>query len=101
MNGNAWFSLSKRTMRGASTERNRHCRRIKEVIREQLIEPSEGGVGRDFLLFDLKKMSGLRESGQSFREALPAHNPDDTAMVEIFPTLTPPPNQPIKHEKMY
>jgi len=51
-------------------------------------------------LFDVKKISGLRESGETFREALPAHNPDDSAMVEIFATLPPPPNQPIKHENM-
>jgi len=38
----------------------------------------------------LKKISGLRESGQTFQEALPAHNPDDSAMVEIFATLPAP-----------
>lgn len=43
-------------------------------------------------LFDLKKISGLRESGQTFQEALPAHNPDDSAMVEIFATLPAPKN---------
>jgi len=42
------------------------------------------GMGK---LFDLNKISGLRKSGQSFRQALPAHNPDDSAMVEIFATL--------------
>ena len=41
-------------------------------------------------LFDLNKISGLRKSGQSFRQALPAHNPDDSAMVEIFATLPVP-----------
>ena len=41
-------------------------------------------------LFDLKKISGLRESEQTFQEALPAHNPDDSAMVEIFATLPAP-----------
>jgi len=41
-------------------------------------------------LFDLKKISGLRESGLSFRQALAAHNPDDSAMVEIFATLPVP-----------
>ena len=51
-------------------------------------------------LFDVKKISGFRESGETFREALPAHNPDDSAMVEIFATLPRPPNQPIKHENM-
>lgn len=52
-------------------------------------------------LFDLKKISGLRKDGQSFRKASPAHHPDDTAMVEIFATLPPLSNQPIKHENMY
>jgi hypothetical protein len=41
-------------------------------------------------LFDLNKISGLRKNGQSFRHALPAHNPDDSAMVEIFATLPVP-----------
>jgi hypothetical protein len=43
-------------------------------------------------LFDLEKISDLQETGQDFREALPAHNPDDSAMVEIFATLPPPKN---------
>ena len=38
-------------------------------------------------LFDLEKISGLRETGQTFQEAFPAHNPNDSAMVEIFATL--------------
>jgi hypothetical protein len=38
-------------------------------------------------LFDLKKISELQETGESFEGALPAHNPDDSAMVEIFATL--------------
>ena len=41
-------------------------------------------------LFDVEKMSGLRESGLSFRQALPAHNPEDSAMVEVFATLPAP-----------
>ncbi len=41
-------------------------------------------------LFDLNKISGLRKSGQSFSQALPTHNPDDSAMVEIFATLPVP-----------
>jgi predicted DNA-binding transcriptional regulator YafY len=43
-------------------------------------------------LFDLAKISGLRESGQKFQEALPAHNPADSAMLEIFATLPVPKN---------
>ena len=41
-------------------------------------------------LFDLNKISGLRKSGESFKQALPAHNPYDSAMVEIFATLPAP-----------
>jgi hypothetical protein len=41
-------------------------------------------------LFDLNKISSLRKSGQSFSQALPTHNPDDSAMVEIFATLPVP-----------
>jgi hypothetical protein len=43
-------------------------------------------------LFDLNKISGLRETGQTFQKALLAHNPDDSAMVEIFATLRAPKN---------
>ena len=46
-----------------------------------------GGVAK---LFDLKKISNLREVGENFAEALAAHNPDDRAMVEIFATLRAP-----------
>ncbi|HST12198.1 MAG TPA: hypothetical protein VLL05_17625 [Terriglobales bacterium] len=49
--------------------------------------PTRAGMAK---LFDLNKISGLRKSGQSFRRALPAHNPDDSAMVEIFATLPVP-----------
>jgi predicted DNA-binding transcriptional regulator YafY len=41
-------------------------------------------------LFSLNKISGLRKSGQSFRQALPTHNPHDSAMVEVFATLPVP-----------
>lgn len=41
-------------------------------------------------LFDLNKISGLRKNGQTFRQALLAHDPDDRAMVEIFATLPRP-----------
>lgn len=43
-------------------------------------------------LFDLAKISGLQETGLKFSQALPAHNPDDSAMVEIFATLPVPKN---------
>ncbi|HEX4665229.1 MAG TPA: hypothetical protein VH207_01410 [Chthoniobacterales bacterium] len=38
-------------------------------------------------LFDVAKTSELQETGLRFPQALPAHNPDDSAMTEIFATL--------------
>lgn len=38
-------------------------------------------------LFDLQKISDLKETGETFHKALPAHSPDDSAMVEIFASL--------------
>jgi len=65
----------------------------REVLRAYE-RPATNGAKRSGMakLFDLKKISGLRESGQTFQEALPAHNPDDGAMVEIFATLPAPKN---------
>jgi predicted DNA-binding transcriptional regulator YafY len=65
----------------------------REVLRAYE-RPATNGAKRSGMakLFDLKKISGLRESGQTFQEALPAHNPDDSAMVEIFATLPAPKN---------
>jgi predicted DNA-binding transcriptional regulator YafY len=63
----------------------------REVLRAYE-RPATNGARRSGMakLFALKKISGLRESGQTFQEALPAHNPDDSAMVEIFATLPAP-----------
>jgi hypothetical protein len=63
----------------------------REVLRA-CERPATNGAKRAGMakLFDLKKISGLRESGQTFQEALPAHNPDDSAMVEVFATLPKP-----------
>jgi hypothetical protein len=41
-------------------------------------------------LFDLAKISGLQKTGLKFAQALPTHNPDDSAMVEVFATLPRP-----------
>jgi hypothetical protein len=41
-------------------------------------------------LFDLNKISGLQETGETFREALPEHNPNDNAIAEVFATLPKP-----------
>lgn len=65
----------------------------REVLRAYERRATDGAKRSGMAkLFDLKKISGLRESGQTFQEALPAHNPDDSAMVEIFATLTAPKN---------
>ena len=63
----------------------------REVLRAHE-RPATDGAKRPAMakLFDLKKISDLRETGQTFQEALPAHNPDDSAMVEIFATLPAP-----------
>jgi predicted DNA-binding transcriptional regulator YafY len=60
----------------------------REVLRAYE-RPLTNGAKRSGIakLFDLEKISELRESGEAFREALPTHNPDDSAMVEIFATL--------------
>jgi predicted DNA-binding transcriptional regulator YafY len=65
----------------------------REVLRA-FERPATDGLKRPGTakLFDLKKISGLRESGLNFKQALPAHNPDDSAMVEIFATLPAPTN---------
>ncbi|HMJ88750.1 MAG TPA: hypothetical protein VK530_02980 [Candidatus Acidoferrum sp.] len=41
-------------------------------------------------LFDVAKMSKLEKTGEKFFEALREHNPEDSAMVEIFATLPKP-----------
>jgi predicted DNA-binding transcriptional regulator YafY len=65
----------------------------RDVLRAYELPPTSGAKQSGMAkLFDLKKISGLRESGQTFREALPAHNPNDSAMVEIFATLPAPKN---------
>jgi hypothetical protein len=52
----------------------------------------ESGSGqlRMAKLFDLEKISNLRKAGTAFAAALPAHNPNDSAMVEVFATLPKP-----------
>jgi hypothetical protein len=41
-------------------------------------------------LFEVAKMTDLRKTRKKFEGALPTHNPEDSAMVEIFATLLPP-----------
>jgi len=60
----------------------------KEVLRAHEISGDSGpGRSRMTKLFDLSKIKGLEKMTQRFAEALPEHNPDDSAMVEIFATL--------------
>jgi hypothetical protein len=63
----------------------------RELLRAY--ERPAGGVARRSgmaKLFDLKSMSGIQKSGEIFAEALPAHNPQDSAMVAVFATLPKP-----------
>jgi hypothetical protein len=60
----------------------------KEILRAHQISGSgRNGCSQMAKLFDLAKISGLEKTAQRFAEALPEHNPDDSAMVEIFATL--------------
>ena len=60
----------------------------REVLRaHQIGGRSTSGQVRMAKLFDLEKISNLRKEGTVFRAALSAHNPNDSAMVEIFATL--------------
>jgi predicted DNA-binding transcriptional regulator YafY len=63
----------------------------REVLRAYERPERNGRNARGLAkLFDLKKISNLREIGENFAEALAVHNPDDRAMVEIFATLRAP-----------
>ena len=48
---------------------------------------SRSGQSQIAKLFDLKKISALRKTGVHFERALPEHNPNDSAMAEIFASL--------------
>jgi len=48
---------------------------------------SRSGQSQIAKLFDLKKISALRKTGVHFEKALPEHNPNDSAMAEIFASL--------------
>jgi hypothetical protein len=79
--------------------------------RERIVEPQTYGIsttGNELLrgyqreggsrsetaarlkLFELAKISKLEVSGERFAGARPEHNPDDSAMVEVFATLPRP-----------
>jgi predicted DNA-binding transcriptional regulator YafY len=62
----------------------------REVLRAHQIGRSGSGPLRMAKLFDLEKISNLRKAGTVFGAALRAHNPKDSAMVEVFATLPKP-----------
>lgn len=63
----------------------------REVLRaRQVGGGSDSGQSRMAKLFDLEKISNLRKAGTLFAAALSAHNPNDSAMVEVFATLPKP-----------
>jgi hypothetical protein len=51
---------------------------------------SSSGQSKIAKLFDVAKISKLQKSGQHFKQALPSHNPQDSAMKVIFATLPKP-----------
>jgi hypothetical protein len=51
---------------------------------------SGSGQTRIAKLFDVAKISRLQTTGATFEKALPAHNPNDSAMAEVFATLPKP-----------
>ena len=60
----------------------------REVLRaRQVGGGSRSRQSRIAKLFDLEKISALKKTGDRFAEALPEHNPDDSAMVRIFASL--------------
>lgn len=63
----------------------------REVLRARQVGGASGsGQLRVAKLFDLEKISNLRKAGTLFAAALSAHNPSDSAMVEVFATLPKP-----------
>jgi hypothetical protein len=94
-----------------SAIKNKQVLRFKYDGKERIVEPQTYGIsiaGREVLrarqvggesgsgqlrmakLFDLEKISNLRKAGTAFSGALPAHNPNDHVMVEVFATLPKP-----------
>src|ERR1043166_8691767 len=51
---------------------------------------SGSGQTRIAKLFDVAKISKLETTGEHFGEALPSHNPQDSAMKVVFATLPKP-----------
>lgn len=62
-----------------------------EVLRAfQKSGGSRSGRPKMAKLFDLAKISKLKLTGERFSQALPEHNPQDSAMVEVFASLPRP-----------
>jgi hypothetical protein len=63
----------------------------KEILRAyQKSGGSTSGQAQIAKLFDVAKISKLQSTNERFGQALLAHNPDDSAMIEIFATLPRP-----------
>jgi predicted DNA-binding transcriptional regulator YafY len=60
----------------------------REVLRGyQRAGGSHSGEASMAKLFDVQKMSKLKMTGEKFAGALPQHNPQDSAMIDVFETL--------------
>jgi hypothetical protein len=63
----------------------------KEILRaRQIGGGGQSGEARIAKLFDMEKISRLKTTGNHFTQTLPAHNPNDSAMMKIFATLPKP-----------
>lgn len=56
----------------------------REVLRAFERNAGRLGIAK---LFDVEKIVGVEKTGEKFDRALPTHNPQDSAMREIFATL--------------
>jgi predicted DNA-binding transcriptional regulator YafY len=54
---------------------------------------SISGYTRGLRLFELAKISELRQTGERFAQAQPGHNPNDSAMSKVIVSLPRPINQ--------
>jgi len=54
---------------------------------------SVSGYTKGLRLFDVGKISSLRQTGERFTEAQPEHNPNDSAMSKVIMSLPCPINQ--------
>lgn len=60
----------------------------KQLLRlRQTGGESDSGTINMGKLFDVAEISALRKTGAYFDEALPGHNPNDSAMIQVFASL--------------